>query len=199
MDSDIQRDLQQLEVALRQLEAEYNMFFAGRLPKPPWETRTRVEALVRHYDRAYIPNTGDRFRFSTLQSRFATFVELWDRGLRAREEGRPGPFAAPKAGADEPARRPEDRIVGVASFRDPLHEMDKLQDLYESLSEARQAVGEQPVPFHKFAELVKEQVTQMQARGSPEVAFRVAVKDGKASLTARGLQGLGAGSDGSGE
>jgi hypothetical protein len=39
---------------LKQLEAEYNMFFAGRLPKPPWETRARVEALVKQYDRGHI-------------------------------------------------------------------------------------------------------------------------------------------------
>ena len=27
-----------------------------------------------------------------MQARYATFADLWDRGLRAREEGRPGPF-----------------------------------------------------------------------------------------------------------
>jgi hypothetical protein len=188
VDSDIQRDLQQLEVVLRQLEAEYNMFFAGRLPKPPWETRSRVEGLIKQYDRAHIPNTGDRFRFATLQSRFAALVDLWDRGLRAREEGRPGPFAGPRSGAEGRQPPPEDRVVGARSFRDPLQEMDKLHDLYESLSEARHAVGEQPLPFHRFADLIREQVARMQAGGSREVAFRVAVKDGKASLTARAIR-----------
>ena len=77
MPPSIEKDLQRLEVELKQLEAEYNMFFSGRLPKPPWETRARVEAMVTQYDRAYIPNTGDRFRFSTLQSRYQTFIDLW--------------------------------------------------------------------------------------------------------------------------
>ena len=54
--SETERDLQRLEAALKQLEAEYNMFFAGRLPRPPWETRGRVEALVKRYDRSYIAN-----------------------------------------------------------------------------------------------------------------------------------------------
>ena len=112
--SNIERDLQRLEADLKQLEAEYNMFFSGRLPKPPWETRARVEALVKQYDRAHIVNTGDRFRFTTLQSRFAAFIDLWDRGLRAREEGRPGPVRAAAraegageegAGRSHPARR----------------------------------------------------------------------------------------------
>jgi len=166
------------------------MFFSGRLPKPPWETRARVESLVKQYDRAYIPNTGDRFRFSTLQSRFATFIDLWDRGMRAREEGRPGPFMHQRA-ANEPDRKgPEDRILRVSSFRDPVREIDKLTDLYESLAEARREVGEDAPPFHKFADLVKNQVKKLRQSGSAEVAFRVAVKDGKVSFTARALKGV---------
>src|SRR5438132_1368763 len=178
-----------LEAEMKRLEAEYNMFFSGRLPKPPWETRARVEALVKQYDRAYIPNTGDRFRFTTLQSRFATFIDLWDRGLRAREEGRPGPFGQPRAVKEPEKKGPEDRILHVSSFKDPVREIDKLTALYESLAEARREVGEEAPPFHKFADLVKNQVKKLKQGGSPEIAFRVAVKDGKVSFTARALKG----------
>jgi hypothetical protein len=185
--TDTERDLQKLEAALKQLEAEYNMYFAGRLPKPPWETRSRVEAIVKQYDRAYIQNYGDRFRFHTLQSRFAAFVELWDRGLRAREEGRAGPFPQKKQEKPPEPPRAEDKVVHVASFRDPLKEMDKLHDLYDSLVEARRSIGEEAVPFHKFAELVKTQVKKLKSSGN-EVAFRVALKDGKVNFTARALK-----------
>jgi hypothetical protein len=187
--SEVDRDLTRLESELKRLEAEYNMFFSGRLPKPPWETRSRVESLVKQYDRAYIQNTGDRFRFSTLQSRFAAFIDLWDRGMRAREEGRPGPFAQKPAQKELPKKGPEDRILRVAAFTDPLREMEKLTELYESLAEARREVGEDTVPFHKFADLVKGQVNKLRQGGSPEVAFRVAVKDGKVSFTARAMKG----------
>ena len=81
--TDLDRDLNRLETDLKTLEAEYNMFFAGRLPKPPWETRARVEATVKKLDRSHIQNTGIRFRFSTLQSRYATFIDLWDQIGRA--------------------------------------------------------------------------------------------------------------------
>jgi len=188
--STFDRDLTRLEADLKQLEAEYNMFFSGRLPKPPWDTRSRVEAEVKRIDRGHIPNTGDRFRFSTLQSRYAAFIDLWDRGLRAREEGRPGPFAQKPSSIEPSKRGPEDRILRVSSFRDPVREIDKLTDLYESLAEARREVGEDAPPFHKFAELVKTQVKKLRDGGSPEVAFRVAVKDGKVNFTARGLKGV---------
>ena len=107
-----------LEADLKQLEAEYNMFFSGRLPKPPWETRARVEALVKQFDRGHIPNTGDRFRFTTLQSRYATFIDLWDRGLRAREEGRPGPFAQKRAPTSR--RKRARRIASCTSRRSAI-------------------------------------------------------------------------------
>ena len=184
--SELERDLQLLEVELRKLESEYNMFFSGRLPKPPWETRNRVEALVKRLDRAYIQNYGDRFRFSTLQTRFATFSELWERGMRAREEGRPGPFAK-----RPPAAPPkgQDRVLHVARFHDPVKEMDKLHDLYNRLVDARRELGEESIPFHKFADLVKNQVKKLRDSGSAEVAFRVAVKDGKVNFTARATKG----------
>src|SRR5688572_12804270 len=147
------------------------MFFAGRLPRPPLETRGRVEAMVKRIDRMRIPNYGDRFRFTTIQARYATFVDLWDRGLRAREEGRPGPFAQPRPTAERPPRRQQDRVLYVTTFSDPIHEMDKLHDLYDSLAEARRETGLDAIPFHKFAELIKTQVGTFKEKGSQEVAF----------------------------
>jgi hypothetical protein len=184
-----ERELQVLESDLRKLEGEYNMYFSGRLPRPPWETRSRVEAILKRLDRGHIQNYGDRFRFITLQSRFAAFVDLWDRGLRAREEGRPGPFAQRIPESKKAPARAEDRILFVASFRDPMKEMDKLHELYDTLRDAREEMGEEAVPFHKFTELVKSQVSKLKKAGAPEVAFRVSVKDGKLNFTARGLTG----------
>jgi hypothetical protein len=186
----LDRDLLALEAHLRSLETEYNKYFAGRLKRPPTDARARVNQLIRRLDRLHVPNYGDRFRFGTLQARYAALVELWDRAVRAREEGRPGPFAVPQkpAAADE-ASPSDERILHVAAFQDPRREMDKLQDLYEQLSEARRAVGAEVVPFHRFAELIKGQVQRLQQRGSAEVAFRVGVKEGKVRLTAKGMRG----------
>jgi hypothetical protein len=192
---DIQRDLQLLEAELKRLEAEYNMFFAGRLPRPPVETRGRVEALIKRWDRGHIQGSAERFRFNGLQTRYMKFADLWDRGLRAREEGRPGPFrpqtpppaSAPTPAAPAAAARAND-AVHVSTFRDPAREMDKLHSLYDSLMDARKQSGEDVVPFHKFAALVKDQVKKLKDSGTSEVAFRVAVKDGKVSFTARGVK-----------
>lgn len=184
---DLDRELRTLEVELKRLEAEYNMYFAGRLPRPPWETRKHVETMVKRLDRTHISNYGERFRFSTLQSRFTKFVELWDRGLRAKEEGRPGPFSFGRQ-AEEPKRaaKPRERVVHTASFSDPSAERDKLRDLYHNLTEARREAGQDDIPFQKFADLVTKQVDQLKQKGNAEVSFRIALKDGKVAFTAKG-------------
>jgi hypothetical protein len=189
--ADIERELRRLESDLRRLEAEYNMFFAGRLPRPPWETRSRVDAAMKQFDRTPPQNYGERFRFQTLQARFSAFADLWDRGLRARDEGggRANRFGVQKTASGERGDAAGPRIVHVASFTDPMQEMDKLHDLYDSLTEARREAGADNVPFDRFADLVKTQVQKMRESGGGEVAFRVSVVDGKVNFTARALRG----------
>jgi hypothetical protein len=189
--TDLQKDLSTLAADLKRLEAEYNMFFAGRLPRPPWETRGRVEAMIKRWDRGRIQGTADRFRFEMLQSRFQTMIDVWDRGQRAREEGRPGPFAPPPP--KRPAGRAEadSQVLHITAFSDPMKEMDKVHKLYDSLMDARRRAGEEVVPFHRFAALVTDQVAKLRDAGTAEVAFRVALKDGKVNFTVRSLKGGG--------
>jgi len=190
--TDLQKDLAMLSAEIKRLEAEYNMFFAGRLPRPPWETRGRVEAMIKRYDRGHIIRTSDRFQFEMLQTRFQKMIEVWDRGLRAREEGRPGPFAKPRPPAPPPKPDADtSKVLHVTALKDPLREMDKVHALYDSLMDARRGLGEDVVPFHRFAALVKDQVSKLRETGTAEVAFRVAVKDGKVNFTVRGLKGGG--------
>jgi len=186
---DLDGELNVLEAELKKLEAEYNMYFAGRLPRPPWESRKRVLTLVTRLDRLAIGNYGSRFRFTSLQTRFARFMSLWDRGLRAREEGRAGPFPASRPVEASPSETAADGVRHSASISDPVREPDKLRELHKNLAAARRAAGQDAIPFEKFADLVKTQVSNMQSKGNREVTFRVAMKDGKVSLTARGVKG----------
>jgi hypothetical protein len=182
--TDVERNLNALATELQRLEAAYNMFFAGRLPRPPLESRSRVEAMFKRLDRSAIEGVALRFRYSTLQARYAAFTDLWERGLRAREEGRAGPFStrtpAPSPGAE--------RVLHVASFSNPASEIDRVQQLYEALADARRATGEAPVPFHRFADTIRQRVADLRATGAREVAFRLTEKDGKVVLTAKALR-----------
>src|SRR5262249_22668603 len=107
--------------------------------------------------------------------------------LRAREEGRSGPFSQGRRPASAGASA-DARVMHVAAFRDPMKEPDNLHRLYDSLVDARRSLGEEAVPFQTFSDLVKREGTQLKAAGNEEVAFRVAVKNGKVTFTAKGVK-----------
>jgi len=189
--SDFDKEMQHLEAEIRRLEAEYNMFFAGRLPRLPWETRTRVEALVKKHDRSFIRNTADRFRFESLQNKYVKFGELWERQLTQMEGGRPKrgggakpPPAAPARTVPKAEQAPAGDPGRVVRFSSTGADSDRVKELYQMLSEMKQAAGEAAVPMDRVAALVRAQVEKYAADGS-EVAFRVGVKDGKVSLTVK--------------
>jgi hypothetical protein len=201
--SELERQLEALAVELHKLESEYTMYFAARSSRPPIESRARVEAAIRRLDRAGFDSATLRFRFGNLQARYTALADLWDRGLRAKEEGRHGPFAWPRHSAvpseatDHPTRsvhhEPETggtpRVVGIVALSEPLAESAKLRQLYDLLADTRRELGEPAVPFHRFAELVRDQVGHFQHAGAAQVAFRVSVKEGRVNLTARALRG----------
>jgi len=202
-----------LEAEIKRLEVEYNMFFAGRLPRLPWEQRTKVLGLVRRYDRSDIQNTADRFRFNNLQARFSAFVDLWERQLKAQEQGRPRgaravvatsarlPFAhrseaAPEAAPEPPppappeapsrptleAPPPELVVEHVVRLHDPDRELERVQELYEYLAEAKKAAGQPPVTYDVVAALARDQVHKYRPTAQ-SVVFTVALKEGRVLLT----------------
>jgi hypothetical protein len=185
--SDFEKEMMHLEAEIRRLEAEFNMFFAGRLPRPPWETRARVAALVKKHDQSFIRNTADRFRFEALQNRHAKFIELWERQMTNREMGRPTLGA--KRVAEPPRPDPKDVekkggpvVVKFGANADP--DADRVKELYEQLAAAKEQAGEKPIARERFEALVKDQVAKLSADGS-KVAFRIDTKDGKVSLTVK--------------
>jgi hypothetical protein len=211
--SDWDKQMQHLDAEIRRLEAEYNMFFAGRLPRPPFETKNRVHALVKKHDNSFIRNTADRFRFETLQTRYYKFMELVEKQMVARELGRPmigRPAAAPKprdaappppdpaqsghgeahaSAADRAREAAEKNAEKVVKFgRGDAGADTRVKELYEQLAAAKKQVGEAPVAYERVAALVKAQVTKFADEGT-NVAFRIALKDGKVSLTVKPEKG----------
>ena len=55
---------------------------------PPSEMQRKVEGLIRRYAFQEIRNNTERFRYQSLTARYNTFNELWQKRLRAMEEGK---------------------------------------------------------------------------------------------------------------
>jgi len=194
--SPINDDLDVLERQFRQLQIEWEKFFGGVEKKPPTDLRARVEALIKKYAYAEIRNNGERFRYQTLSTRYATFNELWNKRMRAIEEGRPlgihgiyeRKVAPPPVYAPPP---PAARAAGGGSgefrVKDPGGDTDAVRSLFDRFLEARKAAGEAaPVKFESFQKIISQQAARiLTEKGAQAVDFRLETKDGKVSLKAK--------------
>ena len=189
----LSEDLDRIDVAIRQLHVKWDMFFSGAEKKPPLDLQAQLDVLVKRYANIEIRNNGERFRYQGLTARYTTFNELWQKRLRAREEGKvfgmhglraeqmppppPPPVAAPKGGADPGEFRVSDTRGDTAAVR----------ALYESYVEQRSRSGEGPAPaFDSFQKLIEQQISRLRSeKGARAVDFRLETKNGKVSLKAR--------------
>jgi hypothetical protein len=196
----IPEDLDQLEQGIRQLQIEWEKFFAGIDKKPPTDLKTRIEGLVRRYAYAEIRNNGDRFRYQSLASRYNTFAELWAKRLRAIEEGRPAGLHGTRVPHAPPAPPPPPPNTAAAAaaaraaagageyrVRHPDKDAAAVRDLYQQFVEARKSTGESgAVKFESFQKLIAQQASRiLTEKGAKAVDFRLETKDGKVSLKAK--------------
>jgi len=195
----LQDDLDRLDTAIRQLQVKWDLFFNGAERKPPSELQSQVETLVRRYANTEIRNNGERFRYQGLSARFSTFNELWQKRLRAREEGKA--FGVHGLRADQlpppapPGKAPRERAAspvagggpGEIRVGDPSRDTTAVRELYERFVEERKRVGEAKTPaFETFRDLIGQQTSRIRAeKGAQAVDFRLETKDGKVSLKAR--------------
>lgn len=194
--SPINDDLDILERSFRQLQIEWEKFFGGVEKKPPTDLRARVEALIKKYAYAEIRNNGERFRYQTLSTRYATFNELWNKRMRAIEEGRPmgihgiyeRKVAPPPVYAPPPpAARAPGAGSGEVRVKDPGGDTAAVRSLFDRFLEARKAAGEAaPVKFESFQKIISQQAARiLTEKGAQAVDFRLETKDGKVSLKAK--------------
>ena len=194
--SPINDDLDILERQFRQLQIEWEKFFGGVEKKAPNDLRTRVEALIKKYAYAEIRNNTERFRYQTLAARYATFNELWNKRVRAIEEGRPmgihGVYERkvappPVYAPPPPAARAAGSGSGEVRVKDPGGDTDAVRSLFDRFLEARKAAGDAaPVKFESFQKIISQQAARiLSEKGAQAVDFRLETKDGKVSLKAK--------------
>jgi len=189
-------DIEAIEKQMRQLQIEWDKFFGGIEKKPPTDLKSRIEAVIRRHANVEIRNNTERFRYQTMVAKYNTLSELWNKKLRAREEGKafgvhglkadilpppPPPVAAPPPRAMRPAAGGEFRV------QNPEHDLATVKALYENFLAARQRAGEHAlVKFDSFQKLIGQQASRILSdKGAQAVDFRLETKDGKVSLKAK--------------
>jgi hypothetical protein len=178
--------LSRLEEDIRRLKIEFDMFFNGASKKPPYDTKGRVDTMMKRLGDDRTLTYAQRYRYNSLGSRYNAFRDLWRRTMQGREEGR-DPGATARASAKQQAVADFKRANFVCD--DAHRDVELVKNIYSALVEAKKVCGEpvEDFSFPRFHRLIASQADGLKERlGCERVSFSIDVEGGRVSFKARG-------------
>ena len=175
--------LTRLEDDIRRLRVEFDIFFNGAAKRPPYDTKGRVETLLKRLGDDRTLTYAQRYRYNSLAARYNAFRDLWRRTMQGREEGR-DPISAARANVK---KQPETKEVSFVCL-DAHREVEVVKNLYSSLLDAKRRCGEptEDLSFPKFHRLIASKADGIKQQvGCDRVQFSVAIENGHVSFKAR--------------
>ena len=199
----VDEEISLLEETVRRLKIEYDVYFGGGSKKPPADTQWRAESIIKKYSDGHKMNFAQRFKYNSIVQRYALFNDLWRQKLKIKEEG---------------YRRPQDAVLGIAGLRidqeqaaaealqqsaqgeagekpftthcsDADADHDKVQQLFNAMTEARQKAGDAAAGsanFDSFKAFVKKKTEQIRKDyGCHAVEYSVEMENGQVRLKAK--------------
>jgi hypothetical protein len=180
----VEDQLTRLEEDIRRLKVEFDIFFNGASKRPPYDTKGRVETIIKRLGDDRGLTYAQRYRYNSLAARYNAFRDLWRRTMQGREEGRDSTAAARAQVKSTGSRAESVSFVCVDAHK----EVETIKSLYESLVEAKRSCGEstEDFSFPRFHRLIASKADGLKDRlGCERVKFSVAVKDGHVSFKAK--------------
>jgi len=181
----VDEQLSRLEEDIRRLKIEFDIYFNGASKRPPYDTKGRVDTLLKRVGDDRALTYAQRYRYNSLAARYSSFRDMWRRTMQGREEGR-DPLSTARANVKKDARR----VSGQVSFvcLDANKEVEIVKNLYDSLLEAKRRCGEptEDFSFPRFHRLIVSKAEGLKERlGCDKVEFSVAIESGHVSFKAR--------------
>ena len=168
-------ELDTLERSLKELRIEYEKYFNGAADLPPAELQAAIARNVRSL-RGQVKSSVDQFRLSSLESRLNSYTEMFNRRVRAVEEGRSPRrrVGAPEAGPDV-----YDGVV-VGKSIDERAAAALYQGLYDNSSK---------VDLDSFQGYLDRQAEMIRKKtGCAQVQFRLTEEGGRTKLKAKAVR-----------
>lgn len=195
----IDEELSMLEDHVRRLKVEYDMYFGGGSKRPPADLEWKTKNLLKKFSDGSRMNYGQRFRYNTVQQKYALYNSQWQQKLQIKEEG---------------YRRPQDAMLGIQGMRpDQQHAAEQelklhgssvdakpfsvafsggsdhkqVEALFNALSDARKHTGEKSsANLASFQKFVQQKTTQLRTEyGCKSVEYSVEMKNGQVKLKAK--------------
>ena len=186
-----EEQLVRLEEDIRRLKVEFDIYFNGAAKRPPYDTKGRVETLIKRLADDRSLTFAQRYRYNSLVARYTSFHQLWRRTIQGREEGRDALTAARSAahlGASGDAHGSSAAETTSFVCADGHNDLATVKRLFETLVEAKRRCGEQTddLSFPRFHRMVAAQTDNLKERLNCErVQFSIDVQGGRVSFKAK--------------
>ena len=170
----IEQELNRIEATIREIDQNYEKYFAGIERLPPEKLRDELGLVLRRLANRYIPQTDLRYRYQMLATRFHSYCGNWERLMRQIEEGR---FV-----------RKLEKLRGGSATPGPARKEEPAppQSEVERISAEIAAISGKTPDRQKIATLLAEQRAQLSSRfAGRDIEFLVICEDGKPKLKAR--------------
>ena len=181
----VDEQLTRLEDDIRRLKIEFDIYFNGASKRPPYDTKGRVETILKRLGDDRSLSFAERYRFNTLMARYNAFRDLWRRTMQGREEGK-DPVSTARATAKREAVESFSKTTLVC--HDANREVEIVKNLYDALVDAKTKCGEptEDFSFPRFHRLIASKAESLKERLKCErVSFSVDVEGGHVSFKAR--------------
>ena len=184
--TEISTEIHQLADDLRQLEIRYEQYFAGVERREPLQERELIGRRLRFLTTCNIIQTDLRFRAASLNSRFQTYSQYWNRILRLMEEGRYHRGSPPKTGSSTEAATTATPAEAPAADAPVIG--GRLDTLFAELEGAYRQTGgaAKPPSRDQFDAFIRRQQEAIRARfGDEPVEFAVDRQGDKPKIVVR--------------
>ncbi len=182
----IDEQLTRLEEDMRRLKIEYDIYFNGATKRPPYDTKSRVETMIKRLGDDRTLNFAQRYRYNSLAARYNSFRELWRRTIQAREEGRDAGAAARAVVHEAEERSPREQSTFICG--DAHGDVQTVKQIYEALVEAKRRCGESvdELSFPRFHHLIATKTDNLKEHlGCERVRFSIDIDGGQVNFKAK--------------
>jgi hypothetical protein len=179
MRAQLNKEFDRLQREIEKYRVDSARFFGGDLKIPPEDHKEQIASDLRRL-RALASRGGaaGSFRLNSLEARFNSQVDLFNRRMREQEMGGRRVVAVEKP----PDPMKDGVVIGKSAANNAVETLYK--GLYLQKGQSSPAMD-----LERFRSYIHKQASTIQSKtGASDVQFRIAVEDGKMKLKARPIK-----------
>ena len=178
---DLRLELRRLEEMLNDLKVDYEQYFMGITLYSPDKLHKEVKRQIRHLRKAPFKKPWASYKLRSLEGRYHTFNDYWQRVIRQKEEGT---YHKDVFKANLREKNQQEDMASLTAQGKVSKQVAHLYDSYKRALE-KQLGRKQEIDFKAFQKSLRQQAKAYQEKfGDKKLQFKVVVQEGRVKIKA---------------